>query len=93
MSCSNFSYNENAIVIAELGSSTRTTAGPRGDPDRSVLHIIGLIYNGMMIGLGKHATHIVCPLRKMNQRTTNSGVCTGKVVAACQARCQIILLI
>jgi len=47
----------------------------------------------MMIGLGKHATHIVCPLRKMNQRTTNSGVCTGKVVAACQARCQIILLI
>jgi hypothetical protein len=38
-----FSYNETAIVIAELVMSTRTTAGPRGDPDRSFLQNMGLI--------------------------------------------------
>jgi hypothetical protein len=45
-----------------------------------------------MIGLGNFAAHIVHPLRMVNQRIANSGVCTGKVVAACHARCRIILL-
>jgi hypothetical protein len=43
MSPSNVSYIETAKLIAELVMSTRTTAGPRGDPDRSLLRSMGLI--------------------------------------------------
>jgi hypothetical protein len=43
MSPSNLSYNQTAKVIAKLVMSTRTTAGPREDPDRSLLQSMGLI--------------------------------------------------
>lgn len=39
----NISYNETAEVFAGLVMSTRTTAGPRGNPDRSFLRNMELI--------------------------------------------------